>query len=457
MKNLFIILLSMMCFSNTYSQSDDSIIQKIYREQLTKSPVYENLRFLSKEIGNRVNGSHQLETAIEYTRQLMIKYQFDTVYLQPIKIPNWIREPNETVRVINSPSVKRDLNCIALGNSIGTGEEGLIGEVIEINGLDDLTKTDKDLITGKIVFLNQHFEKGNINILESYAKVLWQRANGASQASAKGAIAVIIRSLTPVNNNSPVTGGINYQEGIKKIPAVAISTNDADLLSAQIKQTPETKIYIEIHCKTLKDVTSYNVIGEIKGSQFPDEIILTGGHIDTWDIGEGAHDDGAGCLQAIEVLRLFRALNIEPKHTLRAVMWVNEENGVSGGAAYAEESILKNTKHIAAIESDLGGFLPLGFYYDTNNEAAINRLMSWKKLFEPYQLLQFDKGLPVFDILPLKNEKNLLLGLMTNMQKYSGLYHSENDVFETVDKRELELGAAAMASIVFLIDKYGIE
>jgi hypothetical protein len=248
-----------------------------------------------------------------------------------------------------------------------------------------------------------------------------------------------------------------YKQGVTKIPAVAISTNDADFLSDLIKREPKTQVYIELHCHTFEDAISYNVIGELKGNQYQDQIILVGGHLDSWDVGEGAHDDGAGCLQSIEVLRLFNALNIKPRHTLRVVLWVNEENGVSGGAVYAEESKLNNTKHIAALESDMGGFLPLGFFYDTDNEAALERLMSWKRYLEPYQVFQISRGLPVFDIIPLKDDNILLLGLMANLQKYSTLYHSEKDVFEAIDKRELELGAAAITSMVYLIDKYGID
>jgi carboxypeptidase Q len=385
MKHLIFVILLILSSNYALSQSDEIIIHNIYQEQLTNSPIYENLKYLTKEIGNRINGSPQLSAAIEYTRQLMIEYQFDSVYLQPVMIPNWKRDKNEIVKIINSPSLgNRNLDCIALGNSIGTGDEGLYGEVIEINGLEELKKTDKNLINGKIVFLNQPFDNSLINIIEAYSKVLDQRIMGASQASMKGAKAVIIRSITTSKDESPHTGDMVYDEGVKKIPEVAISTNDADLLGKLIKREPNTTIYLELHCKTLANILSYNVIGEIKGNLFPDEIISVGGHIDSWDVGEGAHDDGAGCMQAIEVLRSMKGLNIQPKHTLRVVMWVDEENRGSGSKVYAEKSQQDNKRHLAALESDFGGFLPLGFYIDTDNEAALSRIISWKRYFEPY-------------------------------------------------------------------------
>lgn len=210
-------------------------------------------------------------------------------------------------------------------------------------------------------------------------------------------------------------------------------------------------------CQTLGKIQTYNVIGEIKGNRFPNEIILAGGHIDSWDVGEGAVDDGGGCIQTLEILRLFKVLNIIPKHTLRVVMYADEENDEIGSIVYAKKSQLLKEKHIAAIEVDYGCFTPLGFIIDTDNEKALNRVISWKKYFEPYQLSQFNKGHAGFDIDKIRNKSNLLVGLITDTQRYCALFHSEKDVFEAVDKRELELGAAAITSLVYLIDKYGIE
>ena len=458
MKNLIITITLILITNSVVAQTDEIIIQKIYHEQLNNSPIYENLRYLTKEIGNRLSGSQQLAASVDYTRQLMIKYKFDTVYVQPAMVANWIRGEKEIVRIINSPSLgNHNLNCLALGNSIGTCEQGLTGNIIEINGLEDLQNTDKKLINGKIVFLNQPLDNSIINTFDAYSKVSGQRNSGTSLASIKGAIAVIVRSLSFSNDTSPHTGYMGYDEGINKIPAVAISTNDADLLSALIEKEPKTTVYLELHCQTNENVLSHNVIGEIKGIEFPDEIIVVGGHLDSWDVGEGAQDDGGGCLQAIEVLRSFRVLDIQPKRTLRVVMWTDEENSEGGSMVYAEKSKQNKETHIAAIEADYGAFIPIGFNIDTENELALKRIMTWKNYFEPYQIYQFSRGHALVDITPLKNSSILLMGLLTDSQRYFTLAHSEKDVFEAVDPRELELGAAAMTAMVYLIDKYGIK
>lgn len=458
MKNLLFYTLLVLNTNYAFSQSDEMIIQSIYNEQLTNSPVHENLRYLTKEIGNRINGSSQLVSAIAYMQQLMTQNQFDTVYLQPVMVPNWVRGKKEVVKIIKSPSKGNlELNSLALGNSIGTGDQGLSAEVIEINGLDELKKIDENAVRGKIVFLNQPLDNSLINLWDAYHNVSDQRNYGASQAAIKGATAVIIRSLAMGNDDSPHTGYMAYDEGVIKIPAVAISTNDANLLSDLLKKEPNTVINLKLDCQTKENVLSYNVIGEIKGSEFPNEIIVVGGHLDSWDVGEGAHDDGGGCLQAVEVLRSFKVLGIQPKRTLRAVLWVDEENNWNGNTVYSEISKESKENNIVAFESDRGVFMPFGFYIDTDNELALQRIRTWKSYFEPYKIFQFreGKGNAGEDITPLKNSKIVLFGLMPDSQRYFKLHHSEKDIFEAVDKRELELGAAAMTAMVYLVDKYG--
>lgn len=460
MKNLLFCILLVLSSNYAFSQSDEIIIHNIYNEQLTNSLIHENLRYLTKEIGNRINGSSQLASAIAYTQQLMTQNQFDTVYLQPVMVPNWIRGKKEVVKIIKSSSKGNlELNSLALGNSIGTGDQGLSAEVIEINGLDELKKIDENAVRRKIVFLNQPLDRSLINMWDAYHNASDQRNYGASQASIKGAKAVIVRSLAIGNDDSPHTGYVGYDEGVIKIPAVAISTNDANLLSDLLKEEPNTVIYLNLDCQTKENVLSHNVIGEIKGSEFPNEIIVIGGHLDSWDIGEGAHDDGGGCLQAIEVLRSFKVLGIQPKRTLRVVLWVDEENNWNGNAMYAEKSKESKENNIAAFESDRGVFMPFGFYIDTDNEIALQRIRTWKSYFESYKIFQFreGKGNAGEDITPLKNTSIVLFGLMPDSQRYFTLHHSEKDVFEAVDKRELELGAAAMTAMVYLMDKYGIN
>jgi carboxypeptidase Q len=459
MKNLIILFIFIFCVYDASAQSDEQMLRDIYEEQLGNSSGYENLKYLSKEIGNRINGSPQLSAAIEFARQLMINYQFDTVYLQPVMVPNWKRGEKETVKIVNSLSLgNKMLHCISFGNSIGTGTDGLSGELAEVKSLDALKRIDKDQIQGKIVFVNKTIDPSKFDIVSEYAKNIGIRQNGANIAAEKGAIAIIVRSLSTGIDQYAHTGNTSYSDPNKKIPALAIGNEEADMLSALLLKEPETELYIETYCKTYEDVLSYNLIGEIRGTVFPNDIIVVGGHIDSWDFGEGAHDDGAGCVQSIEVGRTFKALKIEPKHTIRIILWVDEENRASGAKEYAKQSKEKKTKHIAAIESDLGGFLPLGFYIDTDNEVALKQVHSWKEYFQPYEMFQFVEGLAGgVDIEPLKNDDILLMTLKTNLQQYTTIYHSERDVFEIVDRRELALGAAAIISIVYLIDKYALE
>lgn len=442
----------------SFTQEDEEMLRRIYDEQLTNSEAYENLRVLTKEIGPRLEGSSNLVSAIEYTRELMMKYDFDTVYLQAATVTNWKRGAGEKMRVFNSHTKQsRDLNCLALGNSIATGDEGVSGELVELYGMSALRRADREQIEGKIVFLNEPFDKTIINTFEAYNEVSAQREYGTSLASEKGAVGVVIRSLAVSADSFPHTGYMEYKEGINKIPAIAVSACDADFLSEELKKFPDIKVRIVTNCSTRENVLSYNVIGEIRGSRSQENIIVVGGHIDSWDVGEGAHDDAGGCLQAIEVLRTFKALDIHPGNTVRVVLWTGEENSWGGNIEYAKQAKINKEKHIAALESDRGSYTPLGFAIETENPKAYEKVQSWKALFEPYWVNVFQKGSSGVDIKPLKDDSNLLLGLVTDSHKYFSIHHSEKDVYEEVDKRELELCAATMTSIVYLIDKYGIE
>jgi hypothetical protein len=250
----------------------------------------------------------------------------------------------------------------------------------------------------------------------------------------------------------PHTGGMGYGDlpEAERIPAAAISTNAADLLSTAVKLNPEILFYFKQNCKQFPDVQSFNVIGEIKGSTYPDEILVVGGHLDSWDLGDGSHDDGAGCVQSMEVLRILKKIGYRPKRTIRVVLFMNEENGLRGGKKYAEVALANKENHIFALESDSGGFTPRGFSFDTT-DASFQQVKSWAHLFEPYLTNLFTKGGSGADIGPLKN------GLRPDSQRYFDYHHAENDTFEHVNKRELELGAAAMTSLIYLFDAYGTD
>ncbi len=439
-----------------YAQKDHTeAIKSIYDHQLTQSPVYENLRYLCKEIGSRLSGSPQAAAAVEYTRQLMQDYGFDTVYLQPVMVPHWVRGKQEVARVTNSNTKGAfELNAIALGNSVGTGEAGIHAEVIEVKSIEEVNKLGKAL-EGKIVFYNGEMDPTLVNTFAAYGSAVVQRAYGASEAGKLGAKAVLVRSMTNRRDDIPHTGSLVYKPMMPKIPAVAISTNDADELSKLIKEQKGLKVFVETHCEMKEDVLSYNVVGEIRGSENPEEIIVVGGHLDSWDVGEGAHDDGGGCMMSIEVGRTFIEMGIKPKRTIRVVMFMNEENGLRGGKKYAEVAKNKGEKHIAGLESDSGSFGPMGFS-SMGKEEQRKKVQGWATYFTPYHVWDFERVGSGADISPLEDQGVFLMEMEPNPQKYFNYHHTNADIFEAVDKRELELGAATLTSMVYLIDQEGI-
>ncbi|MFT6872592.1 MAG: carboxypeptidase Q [Roseivirga sp.] len=457
MKHLLTLLLTLVFISSSAQNSKDEVqIRKIFDEALERGDSYEMLRYLTKNIGGRLSGSPQAAAAVEWSRQQMMTYGFDTVYLQPVMVPHWVRGKKEIGRIVNSKKLGAvNVNVVALGNSVGSGPAGVLGNIIEVQDFQELAKLGKAKIEGKIIFFNRPMDPKLMDTFAAYSGASNQRGSGPSEAAKYGAIGVVVRSLSSFTDDVPHTGGTRYGLNIPKIPAVAISTEGADLLSSLLKDDADLKFYFETHCEMLPDVLSYNVVGEIKGSEFPDEIIAVGGHLDSWDLSEGAHDDGAGCVQSIEVLRIMKAMDYQPKRTIRAVMFMNEENGLMGGRKYAELATQNNENHIAAMESDRGGFLPVGFGI-SGTKAQQDKLLSWKPLFEPYNIYQFKRGGGGADISPLRTQDVPTIGYLPDSQRYFKYHHTGIDNFEVVNQRELELGAAAMASVIYLIDQYGL-
>lgn len=441
-------------------EDDKKVLKNIFDEVLTNGECYDHLHDLCKDIGGRLSGSPEAAKAVEWGKKVMEDYGFDKVYLQEITVPHWVRGNNEGAELLLEKKGKVEnlgaLNICALGHSVGTEGKWLEAEVIEVQGLEELEKLGRDKIEGKIVFYNRPMNPRNVNTFKSYGGCVDQRSRGASEAGQFGAVATICRSMNLRQDDHPHTGVMMYKDGIDKIPAAAISTNDADKLSEAIKQNSDaqtTKVRIKLSCEMLPDEKSFNVIGEITGSKYPEKVIVFGGHLDSWDNGEGAHDDGVGVVQSIEVLRIFKALKMKPKHTIRAVLFMNEENGNNGGKGYAKVAKDNGEVHLAAIESDRGGFSPRGFSIDAD-DAKVKYISKWRKILEPYGLHFFEKGYGGVDIGPLKEQDVPLVGLVPDSQRYFDYHHSADDVFENVNKRELELGAGSMAALVYLIDKY---
>lgn len=460
---LFALLLSIGFFTlnaqNAKQEEDAYFIRTIYDTALTEASCYDWLYHMTKGIGGRLAGSPESAAAISYSRHILDTLGMDTVYLQPCTVPTWVRGEAEQVRIVNSEQIgTQELHALSLGHSVGTGPEGLVGEVIEVQSLDEVEELGRAQIEGKIVFYNRPMDATQLNTFSAYGGAVDQRGLGASKASEYGAIGALVRSMTTRLDDVPHTGAMRYAEGVEPIPAMAISTNDAELLSRLLRKE-KVRVFMRSDCAPTPPATSYNVIGEIKGSEYPDEIILIGGHLDSWDVGEGAHDDGAGCVHAMEVIELLRKINYQPKRTIRCVLFMNEESGLGGARAYWKASNDAQEYHMAAIESDRGGFTPRGFSFEADDEvftSKFQQVYAWLPLLEPYGL-ELSKGGSGADISGLKIQKGLLAGFLPDSQRYFDYHHTAIDTFEAVNKRELELGAAAITSLVYLLDKYGLK
>jgi len=450
-------LFSLFFVLNTNAQTDADVLKTIYTTSLTNGQSYQWLDHLSNQIGGRLSGSLNAEKAVEYTKEELEKLGLDKVWLQPVMVPKWVRGAPEFAFIETAPGVTKTVNICALGGSIATPFGGLKAQVVEVKSFEELETLGKENIEGKIVFFNRPMQADLINTFEAYGGCSNQRYAGAYEAVKFGAVGVLVRSLNLRQDNFPHTGSMTYGDLplSDRIPSAAISTNHANELSSMLALNKDLRFYFSQTCQQLKDVQSYNVIGEITGSQFPNEYIIVGGHLDSWDLGDGSHDDGAGVVQSMDVLRLLKESGIKPKRSIRAVLFMNEENGLRGAKKYAEVAKQKGENHIFSLESDSGGFTPRGFSFDCS-DANLNQVLTWQELFKPYLIHYFEKGYSGADVGPLKSETNVLAGLRPDSQRYFDYHHAANDTFDAVNKRELELGAATMASLVYLVDKYGL-
>jgi hypothetical protein len=453
MKNL-VYLLVLQSFFAFGQNSDEKKLKEIYNQALTNAKCYSWLDYLSNKIGQRLSGSANAEKAILYTKEQLETLGLDRVYLQEVMVPKWVRGEKETAFILDKKT-KIAVPICALGGSIATPKNGLTAEVVEVHSLKEL-EAFGDKLKGKIVFFNRPMEPSNIETFTSYGACVDQRFYGAKEASRFGAVATIVRSMNLRLDDFPHTGAQSYGDIPKSqyIPTAAISTNGAELLSQLLKKNPTLQFFMKQSCQQFEDVLSYNVVGEIKGSAHPEQIMVVGGHLDSWDLADGSQDDGAGIVQSMEVLHLFKTMGYKPKNTIRAVLFINEENGGRGGKKYEELALKNNENHIFAMESDSGGFSPRGFSLECN-EADFTRILEWKPLFEPYMIHSFTKGHSGSDIEPLTGAKIVKAGLHPDSQRYFDYHHAANDTFDAVNKRELELGAATMAALIYLIDANG--
>lgn len=354
--------------STQFDQETSDVINTFYSDALELRESYELLRVLSKDIGPRPSGSEGAKKAVLWSKEVMENYGFDSVYLQEVMVPHWERGDVEEAYFYEGKE-KINLSILGAGGTVSTPSEGITAKVIEVSSLDEVDELGRENIEGKIVFYNKAFNQRYINVGTSYGETGFQRRTGAVKAAEHGALASVFRSLSSSTyEDFPHTGGMSYKEGLDSIPHGGLGVLSSEKLSKAIKENPNLELTVKLSGTWYPDALSHNVIGLIRGTKNPEKIITVGGHLDSWDIGEGAHDDGAGCVHSIGALRLFQKQNIRPNNTIRAVMFMNEEFGLRGGLKYAEIAVKENEQHIAAIESDASGYVPRGFGFSGSDE-----------------------------------------------------------------------------------------
>jgi Zn-dependent M28 family amino/carboxypeptidase len=434
-------------------------IRALYSEALAHGQAYENLRTLVSKYPGRLSGSEVLDHAVAWAQETMAGVKPDRVFLQDVTVPHWERGAPESVYLLDASGVTTLSSC-ALGGSGATPEGGLLAEVVEVHSLDELTLLGRAKLEGKIVFFNRPMDPTLANPGPAYGGAGDQRVRGPAAAAKLGAAGALVRSLTHSDDDVPHTGVTIFPADVTRIPAAALSAVAADQLSAALAAAHHDgrslRVGLKINARWLPDAPSHNVVGEIRGSAFPNEIIVVGGHLDSWDITPGAHDDGAGIVQSIEAVRLLQAVGIKPRHTLRCVAFVNEENGTAGGKAYARLAQANGEKHLLALETDAGGFQPNGFTIEGGNGEIAAHAARWLPLLKPYGIYEIRNGGGGSDVEPLASLGAAVGELQNGSQRYFDLHHTREDTIDKVNPRELHLGAAALAALIYLADTQGL-
>jgi carboxypeptidase Q len=429
------------------------LAEEICRRGMTGNYAYSLLQKLTR-IGPRLTGSPRAAAAVELMRQEMQDLGLDNVHLEPTVVGRWIRGDIEEGRLASSRLGTIPLSICALGGSVATPEKGISAQVVEVRSFEELEALGEKAM-GKIVFFNRPMDPALLDTFSAYGGAAEQRVRGAVEAARAGGVAALVRSLTLGENDDPHTGLMTYDQGVPRVPSAAVSTNGANILSDALKTDPDLFVYLRTSCRSLSPVTSYNVVGEISGRENPTEIILLGAHLDSWDQGEGAHDDGAGCAHVLEALHLLKLTGFRPRRTVRGVLFMDEEFGGTGGGDYARSERRKTEAHLAAIESDRGGFLPVGFGVG-GGEKPLQKVRQWLPLLQPVGIHWIRPGGGGVDIGPLAQSGTVLMGIVPDSQRYFDVHHSRRDVLASVHPRELELGAIATAILALLLAEEGI-
>jgi carboxypeptidase Q len=456
MKGIKLLLLVLISFrvSSQTMQKDSAAFRRIANDVLLNGQCYENLRVLCKQVGHRLSGSKAAQDAVVWGVKTMHEAGADRVWLQPVDVPYWFRGQESLAFKFPDQAAFKTVPMLSLGNSISTEGKVLERKVIMVMSFEEFAALSRETVKGNIIFFNHRFPQEVINPFDAYGTAGAYRWTAPNLAAAKEAAGVIIRSISTGADDFPHTGSFRYADSVKPIPAVAIGNISADRLEGQCKKGTVTAQLVS-NCRMVGTRPSYNVIGELIGTDYPEQIVVVGGHLDSWDVGEGAHDDGSGVVQSIEVIRTLKSLGIRPKRTVRAVLFMNEENGLKGGFAYADSAKSKKETHILGIETDAGGFSPRGFGL-LMSTAQKNFIRSYAPLFYPYGVYDFTQEEGGADITPLHRLGVPVAGLMPDAQRYFDYHHTNADVFEAVSHRELKMGAIALTQLVYLISSYGL-
>jgi carboxypeptidase Q len=395
---------------------------------------------LTDHIGHRLSGSRALERAIEWATTEMKKDGLDNVRAEKVLVPHWVRG-EERLEMI-SP-VRLTLPMLGLGNSVATPADGLVAEALVVRSFDELESL-RERVRGRIVVYNVPFS--------TYDATVRYRSSGASRAAHHGAVAALVRSITPVSLQTPHTGAMTYDEGQPKIPAAAITIEGAELLQRMQNRGDRPRLRLKMEARFLADAESANVVGELKGSESPEEVVLLAGHFDSWDVGQGAHDDGGGCIIAWEAVRLLKELGLRPRRTIRVVLYTNEENGVRGAYAYRDTHRAELSKHILAIESDSGVFKPEGFGLAATAPPQVRaNLQEVIKLLAGIGADQLADDGGGVDIGPIMREGVPGAGLKVKDSGYFNIHHSAADTLDKIDPRDLSLCVATMAVVAYTV------
>ena len=431
---LFIFIMN----ANPIPEKYQDIAERLITASLADTSAYNRLAYLCDTFGPRLSGTQNLENAIDWILKELEKDSLSNVHGEKVKVPSWVRG-KESARLIK-PFAK-DLSILGLGGSIGTRRAGIRGEVIVVDSFEELDER-KEEVKGKFVLYNAAFT--------NYGETVQYRYKGAQAAAKYGAIASLIRSVGPWSMNTPHTGVMAYSDTIPEIPHAALTMEDAMMLSRIHNQGNKIILELKMEARMTADKYSRNVIAELPGSEFPEEIVVLGGHIDSWDVGQGAHDDAGGCLAAWHAVKLIKKLGLKPRRTLRVVMWTNEENGGRGNKAYRDTHMTELDNHVVAIESDAGVFKPKGFGFSGSVEA-MNIVRKISKLLNSLNADEITEGGRAADVAPLNDEGVPVMSLKVDGSKYFWYHHTNADTFDKVEQDELNRCVSAMAIMAFVL------